>query len=422
MLADAKSTVARPRTIFALVIVWTAFAVVTAYFFFNTGGGAIDFEGYYHASKAIATQDSPYGLREQGLSNHPYFYPPLLAIGLLPLAPLSLAQAAAIWLVLNFALLLFTLWLVSRYIEDQKLWLLWWVAPVFFTPTLLALVHGQATVLMFALVAGMWVAMRHEKRRLAGVLLALALWVKIYPIIFIAYFFWKREWRVVASALVGAALLGLFQIIWVGWTIFSAFFTDVLFGLGLEGEPSLSNLNSSVVGFTSRLFVASPRVQPLIESAALYTISRVAISLLIVGITVLLSSRPAAYGPTPSRKRDLEFGLITLGSLLLASTLWESGMVSLLLVYLFPVRDALRPLNRRVLLVCALSFVLIDSYRLIWPLARDRTLPALLLSTPFFGAILLWAVTAIQAWFASGTKPVSTPSASAVLPSTSEPV
>src|SRR5687768_18569369 len=98
MLTEANSVVIYPRKIFFLILIWIAFALITIYFFMTTGGGAIDFEGYYHASQAIAAHDSPYGLREQGLSNHPYFYPPLLAIGLLPLTSLPLMAAATIWL------------------------------------------------------------------------------------------------------------------------------------------------------------------------------------------------------------------------------------------------------------------------------------------------------------------------------------
>jgi hypothetical protein len=148
----------------------------------------------------------------------------------------------------------------------------------------------------------------------------------------------------------------------------------------------------------------------------LYTITRLGLSLLIVLPTILLASMPVAYNATPSRKRDLEFALVTLGSLLLASTLWESGMVSFLLVYFFLVPDAFRTRNWRILLACALSFVLIDSFRLLWPLARNRTLPALLLSAPFFGALLLWSLTAIQAWLVSKPKSIVTPSATVPLP------
>ena len=60
---------------------------------------------------------------------------------------------------------------------------------------------------LLPLVAALYVAQRETPASdaLAGVLIGLAIAVKVTPVVFAAYFLWKRRWVVAASALVGVA-------------------------------------------------------------------------------------------------------------------------------------------------------------------------------------------------------------------------
>jgi|GEM_PF-871581 len=376
-----------------IVLLWVLYLIATLLVNTHTTVGNEDFVAIYDAAHAISDGINPWAAVGR------YLYPPLSAILIVPLAAVAtLEQSALLWFFLNAALLLLTVGLVSRHIADERLRMLWWVAPIFFTPTLQSLVHGQITIVMFALTAAAWVALQDNKPRLAGVLAVCAMWVKVYPFALVAYLIWKRDFRVLQGILAGALLLGGFQWVVVGTDHFLFYFTDILPQLAMNGWPQLAYLNSSVFGFAHRLFISTSFVQPVAESSALYTIVRLALTALIVGVTIWMSSRPIAYMRTSPRKRDLEYALVVVSSLLLTSTLWESAMLSFLLAFLLILRDAWPRRNWLAIGLCAASYLLIDSHRAIWALLHDQTLPALLLSMPFFGAMLLWGMLAVFAF------------------------
>ena len=78
----------------------------------------------------------------------------------------------------------------------------WWL------PVILDMQEGQTNFLaLLPLVAALYVAQRGTSASdaLAGLLIGLAIAVKVTPVVFAAYFFWKRRWVVAASALGGVA-------------------------------------------------------------------------------------------------------------------------------------------------------------------------------------------------------------------------
>jgi hypothetical protein len=375
-----------------IVLLWTFYLISTFLINTNTTVGNEDFVAIYDAAHAISAGINPWAAVGR------YLYPPLSAILIMPFAAVTtLEQSALLWFFLNVVLLMVTLALVGRHIADERLRLVWWIAPVFFTPTLQSLVHGQITIVMFALTAGTWVALQEEKPRLAGLLAVCAMWVKVYPFVVVAYLIWKRDWRIVQGILLGAVVLGGFQWAVVGTDYFLFYFIDILPQLAMNGWPQLAYLNSSVFGFVHRLFIPTSFVQPVVESTALYTIVRLTLTGLIILATVWVSSHPIVYARTSARKRDLEYALVVAASLLLTSTLWESAMLSFLLAYAVILRDAWAR-RKWIIGLCAASFLLIDSHRAIWAILHDQTLPALVLSMPFFGAILLWGMLAVLAF------------------------
>jgi hypothetical protein len=189
----------------------------------------------------------------------------------------------------------------------------------------------------------------------------------------------------------------LVQLILVGAPVFGYYLSEVLLGIATTGDPVNEYLNSSIIGFSSKMFQPSLYVIPLVESAVLATITRYVLTLLMAGVTIFLASRPIAYNRTPARKRDMEFAMVLVAALLLNARFWESGMASFLLVYALLLRDALEENNWRLIGLCVLSFVLVDAHRVIWLIWHEQTLPALMLSFPFFGSFLLWGITAMRA-------------------------
>jgi hypothetical protein len=137
-------------------------------------------------------------------------------ITLLVLAPLSTlsrpnAQVAWVFAKLAFAYLAFGLAaaLLARAgirLTPKAVALIvagWWL------PVIVDMQEGQMNFVAFLpLIAGLLVAQRETARSqaLAGLLVALAVAVKVTPVIFIVYFMWRRRWLLSAAALGGLAL------------------------------------------------------------------------------------------------------------------------------------------------------------------------------------------------------------------------
>ena len=142
--------------------------------------------------------------------------PPLSLLALAPFTTLSrpAAQFAWVCLKLPLALLVFALaaGMVSRSgarLTASAMALMvacWWL------PVILDMQEGQTNFLaLLPLVAALYVAQRGTSASdaLAGLLIGLAIAVKVTPVVFAAYFFWKRRWVVAASALAGVAFWSL---------------------------------------------------------------------------------------------------------------------------------------------------------------------------------------------------------------------
>jgi hypothetical protein len=142
--------------------------------------------------------------------------PPLTLLAVAPFTALSrpAAQFAWVCLKLPLAFLVFALsvGIVSRSgvrLTASAMALIvacWWL------PVILDMQEGQTNFLaLLPLVAALYVAQRDTSGSdaLAGWLIGLAIAVKVTPVIFAAYFFWKRRWVVAASALAGVAFWSL---------------------------------------------------------------------------------------------------------------------------------------------------------------------------------------------------------------------
>jgi hypothetical protein len=376
-------------------IIVTVYVALTLLVYLNHPNGAGDFDYYWRGVQRIVHHVPLY----ENLSSEDYVGPLLqiqataLLIGLF-----DHQTAKLIWFFANIAILLVTLWILTRYLQTQRnRWLLW-VGTILFVPTYASLWLGQITIILFALTVGGWASYRSGKPILTGVLLSVAIWTKFYPALFVVYFLWKREWQVMASAIVTGILLIVVQIVLSDLHTFVYYFTNILPNLFAEGQPALNYANQSILGFVQKIFSISPQVIPIIVSPLLMTITRIGLSLGIVGIAAYLSRKPMRQ--TPLNQFDLEYSQIILIALLLGSTLGIHGMLSVIVAYTvlgqeyWGIRNRLR---KRVRWLCMLSFFLINLQLFInigyLQPPSTTTLPALVLSLAFFGMMLLWGIT-----------------------------
>lgn len=369
-------------------LVWAVYLLLNYGFSLTTAAGMDAFEVYYRSADALIHETALYN----GVKGWIYLYPPLLAQLLMPLAALdNITIAINVWFGVNIALLFGTLYLLTRY--TPQTWAKWiWLAPVLFIPFWQAFYLGQVTIIMLALLAWTWVAIQEDRPLLAGALLALAVWIKVFPAMLVLYFLYKRQWRLISSVIVTGLLLLVFQITISGPELMLAF-VETLLTLTAGGQPAATYENLSLFAFVSRMFQENTFVIPLFESNMLFTAGRIGLSVGLLGLTLWALRR---YARGASWRFDLEYGLMIITILLLGSTLWVSGLPPLLLVYVLLLRNSPHiPHFRAVFVLAGLSFVLISSYQpMVLLLLRDA-LDALVLSSGFFGVILLWWLTAM---------------------------
>lgn len=178
----------------------------------------------YYAAAIDLVQRSLYRipLNEPGarLEVDVFNYPPLAAAWALPLLPLGREVGGFVWVLAGVGFVVAGLFLTARAIELPRPW--FWVPAILFLFSLLwspVVGHvglGNNNDLMFMLVAGFAVAHLAGHQRTAGVLLALAVATKIWPVALLVLVVRERRWtelRWVAGIL---AAQGIAFLAWLG--------------------------------------------------------------------------------------------------------------------------------------------------------------------------------------------------------------
>lgn len=366
------------------------------YLSYYIGAAALHYEEPY-ALETFQNVATASGIKFAGL----YLYPPTLAILLQPALLISPYAGSLLWFGINLALLLIGVGILFRqsHVSDHRIRAALLLLPVLFTPVLMTFYLGQVNILMLLLIVLVWLTFIQGRGYTAGAVLALSAWIKIWPLVLVAYFAWKREWNVVVGAIIGILLIGVltFALAGVGQTI--SFFTDRLPEISQGTEPGIDHLNQSIPGFFAKMFAPSSQyVFPLIYSPILAKQgTRIAVLLLVV-MTIILCSRPI-----PLKDPDqfsTEFMLVVIATLLITGRLFESNLTLLLPAY-FLLAEKLQGeqvINWRQIALPIASIILIDIHRVIWTLANPdkQALPWFLLIFPFLGLMLVWLIFALK--------------------------
>ena len=370
---------------------------------------SIDFYGYYISASAIhqgkpiyaqETHDSvsaAMGIQKASLVR----YPPTLAILIQPLLLVSPYVASLTWFSVNVVLLLIGVGLLfwQSSLRDGRIRVALLLLPVSFTPVLMNFYLGQVNILIFVLIVLTYLAFARRRSYSAGVLLALSTWIKIWPITLIAYFVWKREWKVVAGSLIGLLLIGALTLALDGSGQTTSFFTDQLPRL-LDGtERGMDHLNQSIPGVFAKLLApSSSYVRPLIENPILAQQGSRIATLLAIVATVILCSWPVAL--KDREQFSTEFVLVVITTMLITGWLWEASLILLLPAYFFIAEELERQhiTSWRQIALPIASVVLIDVHRVIWTLANPdkQVLPGYLLISPFLGLMLIWLIFVVK--------------------------
>ncbi|MCL4704781.1 DUF2029 domain-containing protein [bacterium] len=189
-------------------------------------------------------------------------HPPPTAMVFLPLTFFDAVTAKNIWSAFNILLILVCVFGLARLTQ-----LHWLPVAVIFLGTGFGLINnflfGQMYLLLTAtIVLGLW-AHRRGYDVLAGILLTLMIPMKYFGILFLAYFAWKRQWRLVFSALATIIAVAGFTAFMAGFEPFHVFVTEV-FPRHFRGEiqDPFAILFQSWASLFRRLFVYNATLNP----------------------------------------------------------------------------------------------------------------------------------------------------------------
>ncbi len=191
----------------------------------------IDFDIYCRWSKHIQS-GYPYLLNQQSPQHPCFYYPPFWGIVIAPFTWISYQTARLIWFGFNIlCLLVFVslLWKWDQTENPQHNFQHRFVIIILllnFTPLYESLRHGQANILILLLLTAVLWFYKEKKYTYAGILLGLAAMIKILPLILLAYWLWKKQWKLAGTALVTVFVLGFITLPLTGFASYTKFFQD----------------------------------------------------------------------------------------------------------------------------------------------------------------------------------------------------
>ena len=212
--------------------------------------------------------------------------PPTLILSLVPFTTLQTLDAKRVWLVLNLVVFVLCLWILRRVtsLNWRRLGL---IALLCVLPLRVDFLFGRHYVLILVLICGAYYASWLDRQRTAGVMLAAAAAMKLFPGLFLILFVWKRNWRAVIGLAAGATAITILSIFMFGVEVHRVFITEVLTQVS-RGDwlgPYFLSQNSFIT-LWSRLFLIEPELNPspLLNSPAMFAIAQA------ITITVLVFS------------------------------------------------------------------------------------------------------------------------------------
>ena len=317
-----------------LGLVWVAYFAMVSYVFYY--GQRWDFLAYHRASQSILDGTDLYGTTAGSAA---YLYPPLLAQTIAPFTAIfSFDVVTIIWQAFNIVLLVLTLWWLSRYFAENgnRRWARnMWILPLLFTPFMQSYWVGQVSVIMLACFVGAWLLLKYDKPMWAGAVIALAAWIKVFPALVIVYFIWRRDWKVLQGVIIAGIGLALVQLIG-GFAPMIAFFTDLLPELVLSGKENPEQglfKNSSILGFTQKLFIETIDNRPLAVAENLITVVRYGLMLLFGAGTIWALIAPKPQQSDYGRAFDFEYAIMLILSMIFSSVVWVSSLPPVFFAY-----------------------------------------------------------------------------------------
>ncbi len=246
------------------------------------------------------------------------FHPPTTLLFVLPLVLLSFKYAVYIWSFTSIVFFVSSIFLICKKLNYPKLFLLSFLSFLWF-PFWLNIRFGQfSTIILFLLVL-IWVSIRGNKNIAHGLLISLAILVKIFPAFILLWSFYNKKWKtIIVAALSGCPIIILIYF-WRPKSILDFYWIaqkDTLLFRAYYG-------NFSINGIIGRIFIGYNQVRPFLYSESMYSFLLTSFTLAILLLTLLYLIKV--------HDAEKQFSVIIISMLLLSPITWAHSWTILLL-------------------------------------------------------------------------------------------
>jgi hypothetical protein len=274
-----------------------------------------DFKQDYYAAQKLLSGQSIYSDQSHG-NNHP----PFVAVLITPFAFLSYKNAIILWSIISVILYCLIGWIVVNELNidlsiEWKLIITGLALCWYQFHAHIAL--GQLSILISFLMIGAWVLMRQNKEIAAGVLIGLAISIKLFPGLILIYLVIKQRWRCALSAISTVFVLCALVIMWTGIDDFIWFFTEVT-PKNAEAWVTFPP-NISIGGSVAKFFLDGPWVQPIINSPE----SAQALTLGLTIILLIFLVNQIHKMPKSVEGTDIAFSINVLAMIIVSPIAWQ---------------------------------------------------------------------------------------------------
>jgi alpha-1,2-mannosyltransferase len=181
----------------------------------------------------------------------PFLNPPFAALLLLPFGLMPNDVSFILWDVVQFAILLISLWLLSPLLPGKSRYLLW-LGAFAFLPVYQNLLEGQLSAILLLGITLFWRGMRMGAEVWGGAMLAFCLFKPQLLPLFIIYLLYKRAWRAIGGFVAGGIVIYLLSAAISGWAWPTSYINALLVSgnIGYGYEPSTMY---NLIGLLDRL-------------------------------------------------------------------------------------------------------------------------------------------------------------------------
>ncbi|MBI2031141.1 MAG: DUF2029 domain-containing protein [Candidatus Levybacteria bacterium] len=329
-----------------------------------------DFNLFYQSAGALLSNQNPY---KNPLLFTQILYPPLVILMFIPFLGLSLALSSKIWMIMSIISAILSI-LVLRLIKplSTSIILIIFSFLVLSFPFKFTLGMGQINLILLLLLSLFIYFLHFEKKVFSGLILSIAIYLKLFPGMFLILLAIKKKWAVITSLIIFTILLFIPSLLFIDFEIYSYYLKSVLlpFFINSSGDPYY---NQSITGFLARFDI--PKAIMILPIMFILIIS----TYLIIKKTDLIRS----------------FTLLMVVVLLVKSYTMQHHLVLLLIPYYFLISETKSVLT---LSFIGISYLLV-AFNIKNPEAFANALfGPIILSHGFLGMLLLWIIMVKKNW------------------------